>query len=193
MTLFFLLICIFSDPGVLPKSNNHSLYGKDFKTVFLSNKKMYYFIRGRKFKVRFCNTCYIFRGPAVSHCKKCDNCVENFDHHCPWLGNCIGKNNYFYFFFFFLFCNVFILSNLFSCISLIILDFQELKNEKLANKFSEIFKKDYISLIIIGLSLAVSYKYIINNFILIELHFCFDIILLSFIFYIKKYDNICKY
>ncbi len=193
MTLFFLLICIFSDPGVLPKSNNHSLYGKDFKTVFLSNKKMYYFIRGRKFKVRFCNTCYIFRGPAVSHCKKCDNCVENFDHHCPWLGNCIGKNNYFYFFLFLIFCNVFILSNLFSCISLIILDFQELKNEKLANKFSEIFKKDYISLIIIGLSLAVSYKYIINNFILIELHFCFDIILLSFIFYIKKYDNICKY
>ena len=193
MTLFFLLICIFSDPGVLPKSNNHSLYGKDFKTVFLSNKKMYYFIRGRKFKVRFCNTCYIFRGPAVSHCKKCDNCVENFDHHCPWLGNCIGKNNYFYFFLFLIFCNVFILSNLFSCISLIILDFQELKNEKLANKFSEIFKKDYISLIIIGLSLAVSYKYIINNFILIELHFCFDIILLSFIFYIKKHDNICKY
>ena len=193
MTLFFLLICIFSDPGVLPKSNNHSLYGKDFKTVFLSNKKMYYFIRGRKFKVRFCNTCYIFRGPAVSHCKKCDNCVENFDHHCPWLGNCIGKNNYFYFFLFLIFCNVFILSNLFSCISLIILDFQELKNEKLANKFSEIFKKDYISLIIIGLSLAVSYKYNINNFILIELHFCFDIILLSFIFYIKKYDNICKY
>ena len=193
MTLFFLLICIFSDPGVLPKSNNHSLYGKDFKTVFLSNKKMYYFIRGRKFKVRFCNTCYIFRGPAVSHCKKCDNCVENFDHHCPWLGNCIGKNNYFYFFLFLIFCNVFILSNLFSCISLIILDFQELKNEKLANKFSEIFKKDYISLIIIGLSLAVSYKYIINNFILIELHFCFNIILLSFIFYIKKYDNICKY
>ena len=193
MTLFFLLICIFSDPGVLPKSNNHSLYGKDFKTVFLSNKKMYYFIRGRKFKVRFCNTCYIFRGPAVSHCKKCDNCVENFDHHCPWLGNCIGKNNYFYFFLFLIFCNVFILSNLFSCISLIILDFQELKNEKLANKFSKIFKKDYISLIIIGLSSAVSYKYIINNFILIELHFCFDIILLSFIFYIKKYDNICKY
>ena len=193
MTLFFLLICIFSDPGVLPKSNNHSLYGKDFKTVFLSNKKMYYFIRGRKFKVRFCNTCYIFRGPAVSHCKKCDNCVENFDHHCPWLGNCIGKNNYFYFFLFLIFCNVFILSNLFSCISLIILDFQELKNEKLANKFSEIFKKDYISLIIIGLSLAVSHKYIINNFILIELHFCFNIILLSFIFYIKKYDNICKY
>ena len=106
------MICIFSDPGVIPKSTNNKNYEKDFKNVFFENKNMYYFIRGRKFKIRYCQTCNIFRGPAVSHCKKCDNCVENFDHHCPWLGNCIGKNNYFYFFIFLIFCNAFIISNL---------------------------------------------------------------------------------
>ena len=29
--------------------------------------------------------------------------MEKFDHHCPWLGTCIAKKNYFYFMFYVLF------------------------------------------------------------------------------------------
>ncbi|CAI2375841.1 unnamed protein product [Moneuplotes crassus] len=27
------------------------------------------------------------------HCDDCNKCVEYYDHHCPWFGKCIGKNN----------------------------------------------------------------------------------------------------
>lgn len=31
--------------------------------------------------------------PRTFHCKRCNVCVEDHDHHCPWTSKCIGKNN----------------------------------------------------------------------------------------------------
>ena len=49
-------------------------------------------------KLKFCEFCNIFRPLRTSHCHDCNNCVLGFDHHCVWLGTCIGKRNYSAFF-----------------------------------------------------------------------------------------------
>lgn len=45
---------------------------------------------------KYCIECYIYRPLRAIHCQICNHCVEKYDHHCPWLGVCIGKYNYRY-------------------------------------------------------------------------------------------------
>lgn len=45
----------------------------------------------------FCGTCIINSPPRAYHCEFCDRCVLKRDHHCVFLGICIGHSNFRYF------------------------------------------------------------------------------------------------
>jgi hypothetical protein len=42
---------------------------------------------------RWCDFCHVYQPPDGSHCPDCNVCVAGYDHHCVWMGTCIGKKN----------------------------------------------------------------------------------------------------
>lgn len=90
-----LLKTAFTDPGIIPRKD---INNKDPKwsrqTLPIPPRYQDICVNGTTVRLKFCSTCRIFRPPRSFHCPICDNCVERFDHHCPWIGTCIGSRNY---------------------------------------------------------------------------------------------------
>lgn len=127
------MLASYTDPGILlrqqenPNSFVHGKIAQNFKCIRSPNlnhndknqfenfnlnldskRKQAYLVLNKGFPLwlKTCETCKIIRPPRSTHCDDCDNCVERFDHHCPWLGSCVGKRNYKYFYSFVVLLNI---------------------------------------------------------------------------------------
>ncbi|EAR82585.3 ankyrin repeat protein (macronuclear) [Tetrahymena thermophila SB210] len=60
-----------------------------------------------------CYECILLRPPRSKHCEYCQRCVIVYDHHCPWINNCVGANNYLWF-------SIFIFSTFFYALFIIV-------------------------------------------------------------------------
>ncbi|XP_014867914.1 PREDICTED: probable palmitoyltransferase ZDHHC12 [Poecilia mexicana] len=45
-------------------------------------------------RLRRCGFCLLQQPMRAKHCKTCKHCVRRFDHHCPWIENCVGERNH---------------------------------------------------------------------------------------------------
>ncbi|CAH8568542.1 unnamed protein product [Schistosoma margrebowiei] len=99
--VFYVLCCLtrttFMDPGYFPFATEGEAEYEETKSAPVHRE---YNINGVLAKVKWCSTCLFYRPPRCSHCSICNRCVDTFDHHCPWVNNCIGKRNARYFFMF---------------------------------------------------------------------------------------------
>ena len=77
----------FCDPGVIPARGEELKNEKQYRNWLSVNN-----LQVNKYK--YCTSCMIIRPPRAVHCNDCNTCVMMMDHHCPWVGICVGRNNY---------------------------------------------------------------------------------------------------
>ena len=112
--VFILLICFTYENDIKSSCDTNSFWCYSFMILKLLAVFLFFTIAQKKNFVEnsielpptnwnrplqsYCEICNIIQGYRTYHCKKCEKCIASYDHHCFWVGSCIGELNHFRFF-----------------------------------------------------------------------------------------------
>ncbi|KAI3937667.1 hypothetical protein MKW98_028009 [Papaver atlanticum] len=155
LDLVFLFMTSGRDPGIVPRNlkppdsedgldaTTPSMEWVNGRTPHLKLPRTKdVLVNGHSVRVKFCDTCLLYRPPRASHCSICNNCVQRFDHHCPWVGQCIGIRNYRFFF-------LFILFSTFLCIYVFVFSWINILEQKNEDTLRKTLSREVLSVILI--------------------------------------------
>ena len=97
----WLCICMIvlnaTNPGIIPRRdqyfNDHQHEKFKLGDIHLFGSSVTTNYKRNYLQRTFCTTCKFNRLLRTHHCRKCDDCVQRFDHHCDWVGRDIGSYN----------------------------------------------------------------------------------------------------
>jgi len=112
-TIFWFAVTGFVEPGIIPRNPEPASPYEQNPPLYRNRTE-----DGRPVVDTWCTTCRVYRPPRASHCPDCDNCVRDFDHHCPFTRNCIGARNYCFFILFLVSVSASLGALIFSCLVL---------------------------------------------------------------------------
>lgn len=91
LAIMMCLLCHFVDPGTPEPDPSDPPPSDEFDDALRIRER--FLPDGRAWKQKWCRRCGVWRPHRCGHCHHCGRCVLRLDHHCYWMGTCVGERN----------------------------------------------------------------------------------------------------